>query len=404
MSYDLKRETARARWRHEATALALIAPLFLFLAVTFFAPIAVLLWQSVSDPAVGRILPQTVATLNGWDGRGLPPDAAYDALVSDLSGEESDEALAKAATRLNIDAPGMRSLMFKTAEGIVKAAAGDAKSQLIAIDARWGRSETWGAIAGAGGPLTDRNLLAAFDLQRNIQGQVVRVPADRAVFLRLTVRTFVMAFSVCAICLVIGFPLAYLLANCGERARNRLMFFVLVPLWVSILVRTLSWTVLLQREGILNDLLVRLDLIAAPLNLIFNRIAVYVGMVHILLPFMVLALFSVMKGIPEVYTRAAGSLGAPPVTVFRRIYLPLVKPGITSGCLLVFIQALGAYITPVLLGGPNDQGIATQIAFYVNKTTNWGFAAALSLVLLVATMLLFSLYGRLTGGKSLQVA
>lgn len=383
--------------------MGLVAPLFLFLALTFFLPIVVFLWQSVSDPLVGRAMPHAVAALKGWDGRSLPPEGAFRAVIEDLSPAANTELLAKAAARLNADLAGMRSLVFKTVDAHDKLAAGPAKDGLIALDRRWGNIGSWNAIARASGPLTDMNLLAVVDLQRGAGGTIEATSRDRAIFLRMLLRTLVMAFSVAVICLVLGFPLAYLLANTSARVSNALMFFVLLPLWTSILVRTLSWSVLLQREGILNDLMLRLGLVDQPLALIYNRAAVYIGMVHILLPFMVLALFSVMKGVPAGYLRAAASLGAPPVTVFRRVYLPLIKPGISAGCLLVFIQALGVYITPALLGGPNDQGIATLIAFYVNKTINWGLAAALSLLLLVATVLLFAIYGRLTGGKSLQV-
>lgn len=383
--------------------MTLVAPLFVFLLLTFFVPIALFLWQSVSDPLVRRALPNTVAALAGWTGTGIPNEAAFSALAADLRARGQGEVLAKAAARLNSDIPGMRSLMFKTTDALAKLPAGNDKDVLIGIDRRWDSVETWGAIAAAAGPLTDMNLLAVVDLERSAGGDLERTPANHAIFVQVLLRTLGMALAVALICLVLGFPLAYLLANSSASVSNSLMFFVLLPLWTSILVRTLSWSVLLQREGILNDLMIRAGIINAPLGLLYNRAAVYVGMVHILLPFMVLALYSVMKSVPAGYMRAASSLGAPPATVFRRVYLPLVRPGITSGSLLVFIQALGVYVTPALLGGPNDQGVATLIAFYVNKTINWGLAAALSLLLLVSTIVLFMVYGRLAGGRSLQL-
>lgn len=404
MRTGLKREIAKRRRLRELKALGLVVPLFLFLFATFFVPIVLMLWQSVADPLVRPVLPRTVESLGSWDGVALPPEAAYAALIEDLRAVQQPELLAKAAGRLNADRAGLRSLLFKTSDAVVGDSAGPAHDRLVAIDRQWDDIETWAAIARASGPLTDLNLLAALDLERNPRGEVVAVPHNRAVFLQVLLRTLTMAVSVAVLCLLIGFPLALLLASLSQRWSNLVMYCVLLPLWTSILVRTLSWSVLLQREGILNDFLVAVGIVDAPLKLMYNRAAVYISMVHILLPFMVLALFSVMKGIEANYVRAAASLGAPPFTVFRRIYLPQVLPGITSGCLLVFIQALGVYITPALLGSPDDQGIATLIAFYVNKTANWGLAAALSVLLLAATSILYVVYSRLARDRQPRMA
>jgi putative spermidine/putrescine transport system permease protein len=138
--------------------------------------------------------------------------------------------------------------------------------------------------------------------------------------------------------------------------------------------------------------------------MIFNRFAVYVAMVHVLLPFMVLPLFAVMKGISPSYERAAASLGAPPFTTFRRVYLPQTLPGIAAGCLMVFIQALGYYITPALVGGAEDQMISYFIAFYASRTVNWGMAAALSIMLLAATLALYAVYNRMVGLEKLRMS
>ena len=395
--------TAPLRRLGNAQALSLVAPLFLYLLVTFFVPIAATLWQSVSDPLARQALPQTIAALGGFDGNSLPDSLAFAGLQQDLK-STAPETLAKAAVRINSDLPGFRSLLFKTVTAVSAKPATLTAQDFIAIDARWGQIATWAAIKRAGGPLTDANLLAALDLKRTDQGAIAKVAPDKALFVGMLVRTVVMAAWVTFICLIVGFPLAYFIASSPPRRAGFLMIFILLPLWTSILVRTLSWTVLLQREGIINGMLAGLGVGDAPFDLMFNRTAVYVGMTHILLPFMVLALFSVMKSFPDGYLRAASSLGAKPFTVFRRVYLPLVMPGVVSGCLLVFIQALGAYITPVLLGNPNDQTIAPIIAFYVTKSSNWGLAAALSLILLVAIVLLSSVYRSIAGGKTIGVA
>ena len=167
--------------------------------------------------------------------------------------------------------------------------------------------------------------------------------------------------------------------------------------------RTVAWVVLLQKEGVLNNLFLSMGLVHEPLRMIFNRFAVYVAMVHVLLPFMVLPLYSVMRGIPASYVRAAASLGATPLTAFRRVYLPMTLPGIAAGCLMVFIQALGYYITPALVGGGDDQMISYFIAFYASKTVNWGMAAALSIMLLTATLILYAVYNRMVGIERMRL-
>jgi putative spermidine/putrescine transport system permease protein len=210
-------------------------------------------------------------------------------------------------------------------------------------------------------------------------------------------RTFWMSFVVTVVCLALGFPIAYLLANLPVRISNLLMILVLLPFWTSLLVRTAAWVVVLQREGPVNELLQWIGLIDEPLQLVFNRTGVYIAMSHILLPFMILPLYSVMKSIPPVYVRAAASLGANPVVAFLRVYLPQTVPGIGAGCLLVFILAMGYYITPALVGGPKDQMASYFIAFFTNNTINWGMASALGAVLLTATLLLYAVYSRLLG-------
>jgi putative spermidine/putrescine transport system permease protein len=205
------------------------------------------------------------------------------------------------------------------------------------------------------------------------------------------------------LCLLLGYPVAYQLAALPVRISNLLLILVLLPFWTSLLVRTCAWVVLLQREGVVNDLLTAMNLTTEPLQLIYNRFGVYVAMTHILLPFMVLPLYSVMRGIGPHTMRAAASLGAGPVRAFLRVYLPQTLPGIGAGCLLVFILAIGYYITPALVGGTNDQMVSYFVAFFTNQTINWGMASALGAVLLLASLLLFVLYARLVGVDRLRL-
>jgi putative spermidine/putrescine transport system permease protein len=401
---SLKRLLRRSRRRQQLRSAALVAPLFLFLLATFIMPIGALLTRGVVDPEVAETLPRVSAALAQWDGKDLPDEAAFAALIADLRAARAAGTLASAATRLNYDLNGFRSLMFATARRLPDPLSGPARDTLVAADPKWGERETWAVIRRAGGPVTDFYLLAALDLRRDADGAVTAVPAEQAIFVDVLGRTFRIAGVVTLVCLLLGYPLAYLAASLPARRANLLLLFVLLPFWTSLLVRTAAWVVVLQREGVLNTALLGIGLIDAPLPMIFNRFAVYVAMVHILLPFMVLPLYSVMKSVPAVYTRAAASLGASPWTAFRRVYLPQTLPGISAGCLLVFVQALGYYITPALVGGAEDQMISYLIAFYASRTINWGMAAALSVMLLGATLALCAVYGRLVGFERVKAA
>ncbi|MCP5255573.1 MAG: ABC transporter permease, partial [Zoogloeaceae bacterium] len=235
------------------------------------------------------------------------------------------------------------------------------------------------------------------------QGDIITAPPEEAVYVDVLLRTFWMSLIVTGLCMALGFPVAYLMANLPVKHGNTLMIFVLLPFWTSVLVRVAAWIVLLQNEGLINKSLMGLGLTDSPVELLFNRTGVYIAMVHILLPFMVLPLYSVMKGISPVYMRAAVSLGCPPFTSFWKVYFPQTLPGIGAGGLLVFIMCMGYYITPALLGGPQEQMLSYFIAFYTNQTINWGMAAALSAVLLAVTLVLYIVYSRYLGPSAKAV-
>jgi putative spermidine/putrescine transport system permease protein len=274
---------------------------------------------------------------------------------------------------------------------------------LTGANAVWGEPATWAVMRRAAAPFTPLYLLAAVDREMDAGGSIVSVAPDRAIYVDIFVRTFWIAIVVTVVCLILGYPLAYKLASLPPRIANLLMILVLLPFWTSILVRTGAWVVLLQREGPINETLQTLGLITEPLQLVYNRVGVYVAMVHILLPFMILPLYSVMKGISPAYVRAATSLGATPFTAFRRVYLPQTVPGIGAGGLLVFILGVGYYITPALVGGAGDQMVSYFVAFFTNQTINWGMAAALGSVLLVATLVLYWIYARLVGVDGMKM-
>lgn len=194
----------------------------------------------------------------------------------------------------------------------------------------------------------------------------------------------------------IGLPYAMLIAASSGWRRQLLLVAVLLPLWTSLLVRTAAWYILLQDKGLINSFLMSLGLFSDPLPLLFNRTGVIIAMTHVLLPFMVLPIYSVLIAMPRNLMPAAASLGARPIRAFLQILLPLTLRGIASGGLLVFMAALGYYITPALIGGPKDQMISSVIAFYATGSANWGMAGALGIVLLAATIVFYGVYGRLS--------
>jgi putative spermidine/putrescine transport system permease protein len=400
---ELRRALRRSERREQWRAAVLVLPLFLFLLASFILPIGSMLARAVFDSDVARILPRVSAELRHWDGRDLPPERAFAAMVADLRAAREAGTLASAATRLNYDVAGFRTLLITSGRRVAGATVDPPRQALLDVDPKWGERETWAAIRRAGSPVTDFYLLAALDLRRDADNAIASAPVEEAVFRQVLARTLWISAVVTLACLLLGYPVAFFIARQPPQRAALLLFLVLLPFWTSLLVRTVAWVVLLQREGILNNLLLSLGLVHEPLRMIFNRFAVYVAMVHVLLPFMVLPLFAVMKSISPSYERAAASLGAPPFTAFRRVYLPQTLPGIAAGCLMVFIQALGYYITPALVGGAEDQMISYFIAFYASRTVNWGMAAALSIMLLAATLALYAVYNRMIGLDKLRM-
>jgi putative spermidine/putrescine transport system permease protein len=393
----LRHSLARAERRRRLRAFALTLPLLVFLLLTFLVPIAALLQRAVENPEVANALPRTVQALDGWDRLAAPPPEAFAAIAADL-GAITDRADAGAlARRLNSEVAGARSLVMNTYRALPLEGAGDAaavKAKLVALDERWLDMKYWQAIAKNGSRWTGDYLLAAIDLRRGAQGGIERMPPDQRVFGNILARTFGIAAAVTLWCLGLGYPLAWWLTTLPARRANVLMILVLVPFWTSILVRLAAWIVLLQSAGLVNRALMALGLVQQPLALLFNRTGVVIAMVHILLPFMILPLYSVMKNVPHTYVRAAVSLGSAPLAAFLRVYVPQTYPGIGAGALLVFILAIGYYVTPALLGGADDQMLSYYIAQYTNVNVNWGMAAALGALLLAATLVLYGVYRR----------
>ncbi|MGE0005830.1 MAG: ABC transporter permease [Parvibaculaceae bacterium] len=384
-------------------AFLLAVPLLLFLTLTFILPIVSLLWRSVDNPELRAAMPTLAAALGEWDGRDLPPVAVFDAFARDMATAAEGGGLAQVGRRLNYYEPGFRSLVLKTARNLPAAPEGDWRTTIVKIDKRWGETETWRLMQRASRSITPDYLLAAIDRTTDAQGAIVPVAPDQRVYVAALLRTLWIATVVTVLCLVLGYPVAYLLANLPPRQASLMMIFVIVPFWTSLLVRTTAWYVLLQPNGVINALLMSAGLTGAPVPLVFNRTGVLIGLTHILLPFMILANYAVMKGISPVYYRAALSLGAHPVTAFRRVYVPQTLPGIGAGVFLVFVLALGYYITPALLGGGGDEMISQLIAIQMEKQLNWGLAGALSGYLVLITVAIYVAFSQLMGVDRLRM-
>ena len=403
----LKRSLRRATSRRRFRTFMLVVPILAFIVVAFVLPVGDMLFRSVDNQIVSSVLPRTSIAIQSWDpiSDDLPGDPVFEALVMDVQEAFKDKRLGRAGRRLNFELTGMTSLFRMTGRRAKQITEPPFRDQLIAIDQRWGELDTWRIIHLESGAVTESYFLSAADLKIDHTGEISWKAEERRIYLFLFYRTMWMSALITVFCLVLGYPVAYLLATLPARRSNLLMILVLLPFWTSLLVRTTAWIALLQSEGVLNDLMVFIGVVSEDgrLQLIHNKFGTFVAMTHILLPFMILPLYSVMKTIPPSYMRAARSLGAPPLIGFLRVYMPNTVPGIGAGCILVFILSIGYYITPSLVGGQTGTFISNFIALHISETLNWGLAAALGAILLALVLLLYFLYDRIVGVSNIKL-
>ena len=407
---SLKAKLAKAERRNKVRAFGLIAPLFLFIVVFFFLPIGTMLYRSVDNPVIANVFPDTLAALEDWDPQGAPtpPKAVYDALAGELAAAYKARTVGSVATQMNFQTSGMRSLFTKSARKVSKMQAGpyqeeEWKDIFLKVDKKWGQQRTWATFKRLGARVTPVHFLAAVDRTYDTNGDIVTVPESREIYVTVFMRTLWISALVTVMCVLLGYPVSFLLANLPLKWSNLLMILVLLPFWTSLLVRTTAWVVVLQTEGVLNDILMFTGVISERIQLIFNRFGVIVAMTHILLPFMILPIFSVMKNVSPAYVRAAKSLGGSDWTAFWRVYFPMTVPGIGAGGLLVFILALGYYITPALVGGPTDQMVSYFIADHTNRSLNWGLASSLGAILLAGVLAIYLVYNRIVGIDNMKL-
>ncbi|NEY91923.1 ABC transporter permease [Tabrizicola oligotrophica] len=400
----LKEALAIAQSRAKRRAFLLVLPLLLFVLLTFLIPIGYMLKRSVEHDGFARSAPALVEWFEANPGFDYanPPEEAYAALVKDLTFMQTEKLTGLSGTRINYTVPGTISL-FKAGARAAKDLQAPYKEALLAVDAEWARPALWRGMEAASSKFTTEFYKVGTDNKLGDNGWERGGDKDR-IYLYLFFKTFLVSGIITVICLLLAFPVAHLLAVLPMSRSSLLMILVLLPFWTSLLVRTTSWIALLQEQGILNDLLVWLGVVGDDNRIaaMYNMTGTIVAMTHVLLPFMILPLYSVMRVIPPSYARAARSLGATSWTTFRRVYLPQTLPGIAAGSLLVFILAVGYYITPALVGGADGQLISNLISFHMTKS-NWSLAAALAAMLLAAILLLYWLYDRLIGIDRLKL-
>lgn len=530
----LKRSLARTLRRQKLRALLLIAPLLIFVLVTFIVPIVSMLFRSVENQIVSHTLPETVEALEAWDPKSdaPPEEMVFQALFFDMFKAAEAKRHTQVGNRLNYEQPGLSSMFrstgrdlddigekfedalvdidpaFKTSEfwfellsgeggealmkerramyaamvgesmrgdvgfspsseaaellpattaaytdfaiwtaivekdvvseerpweavyaglgvdlrspevveqiasytgpgaGALKAAVANLdllpqesfRDMFAEADEDWLNAEGWRTLALYSPDYTTGYFLNSVDLQKTIDGVEAR-PETQQIYIKLFIRTLYMSLVITGACILLGYPVAWILANLPLRTANVLMILVLLPFWTSLLVRTSAWKVLLQQQGVINEILVWLGFVADENRLVLmnNATGTIIAMTHILLPFMILPLYSVMKTIPPSYLRAAKSLGATNWTAFWRVYFPQSVPGIGAGSILVFILAIGYYITPEIVGGTDGVFISNRIAYHISSSLNWGLAAALGTILLLVVLILYWLYDQIVG-------
>ena len=395
----------KAEKKNKIKALLLVAPLFLFILITYVFPIGDMLFRSVDDRMITKKLPNTFTALEKWDGKELPEEEVYEAFYKDFYPLAMNKTSGKLYARLNYEKSGFSSGLKRTNRKIKKFEQGNFKEQFLKAHKIWGKVEYWAALKNTAPNYSYAKYLKGFDLRFDQDRNIIQVEEDRRIHKILWMRTLNVAFWVTVFCFLLAYPIAHLLATLPMKYSNLLMICVLLPFWTSLLVRTSSWMVLLQQQGPINDFIVMLGLAAddSRPELMYNVVGTFVAMTQILLPFMVLPLYSVMKTISPSLMRAGKSLGGTPFVAFRKVYFPLTVPGIGAGCLLVFILAIGYYITPALVGGASGSLISNTIAYHMKSSLDWAFASALGTMLLVGVLTVYWIYNKLVGIDNIKL-
>ena len=374
-------------------------------------PIGDMLLRSVDDSQINSVFPNTFEEYKKWDKEidELPPEEVYKALFEELAYGNKIQ-VGRALTRMNYSKSGWKSLIKKTSRAIKKVVKKEEfpesyKEFLIDTNEKWADPTYWYAMGQMVNNQTSIYYWNAIDRTFDQELNVVQQEENRRVYVQTWLKTLKVSIYVTIFCLILGFPVAHLLANLPLRYSNLLMIFVLLPFWTSLLVRTTAWIVMLQQKGVINGVLVWLGVLSddGRIAMVYNETGTLIAMTQILLPFMILPLYSVMRVIPKSHMRAAQNLGAKPAIAFWRVYLPQTIPGMSAGGLLVFVLAIGYFITPELVGGKDGKLIGSWIAYHLKTTLNWGLTAALGAILLGFMLIFYWLYNKIVGIDNIKL-
>ena len=402
----LKDSLKKAQRKNKIRAVLLVLPLLLFIFFTFIVPIGSMLTRSTDDSYINKVFPNTFKVYQKWDRQGLPPEEVYAAMFLEVKNASGFE-IGKASTRMNYAKSGWKSMIKKSKRKFKKIDVNDGpfKEKMIEIDKKWADKEYWLALGVMVDPTTYEYYFNAIDKKYDSEKNMIDQPENRQIYVKTWIKTFKVSILVTFFCLMLGYPIAYLLATLPLKYSNLLMICVLLPFWTSLLVRIVVWMVILQQKGVFNNLMVISGLIADEnrWQLMYNQTGTIIVMTQILLPFMVLPLYSVMKTISPNYMRAALNLGASPLHAFWKIYMPNSVPGISAGGMLVFVIAIGYFITPELVGGKDGQMIGNWIGYHLKTTLNWGLSAALGGILLAIMTVLYWVYNKLVGIENIKL-
>ena len=401
LTVSLQKSLRRSRLR----AVGLVLPPILFLAILFIIPIGDLLLRSVDDRLINEVLPRTFAIYDEWDRQTVPDEAMFKAMFLDLTNADKLK-LGRSTTRMNYEKSGWRSLIKKSGRKFKKKIKGPPyKEAMIQLDKRWGDVAFWRSLGAMKDVYTLGYYLNAVDLRYDADKNPIAQPENRRVYVMLWWRTLLVSVMVTILCLLLAYPVAHLLATLPLRYSNLLMICVLMPFWTSLLVRIVAWMVMLQQQGVINDTLVWTGILGDDnrLSMMYNFTGTIIVMTQILLPFMILPIYSVMKGISPSLMKAALNLGASPSLAYIKVYMPQTLPGVGAGILLVFIVAIGYFITPELVGGKDGRLIGNMIDYQMKTSLNWGLAAAMGAILLGAILALYWVYDRLVGLDNMKM-
>jgi len=400
----LKVSLKKAERINKIRAFLLVLPLLIFIIFSFVIPIGDMLVRSVDDSYINTVFPKTFEKYKKWDRQNLPSEEIYKTMFFEVK-EGKGYSIGKASTRMNYAKSGWKSLLKKSKRKFKTIEEGPYKEQMIAFDKRWADMEYWKAIGVMVDPTTAGYYLNAVDLKYNVNKEIVQQKENRRIYNKTWVKTFKVSVLVTFFCFLLGYPISYLLATLPLKYSNLLMICVLLPFWTSLLVRIVVWMVILQQNGVFNNLMVISGLIADDnrWKLMYNQTGTIIVMTQILLPFMVLPLYSVMKTISPNYMRAALNLGASPLHAFWKVYMPNSIPGISAGGMLVFVIAIGYFITPELVGGKDGQMIGNWIGYHLKTTLNWGLCAALGAILLAVMTVLYFVYNKIVGIENMKL-